>query len=55
MTISALPIHQLSWPATAGQPGDIVAIQVIQRADARWLGGPVKPGHDSFHMDVAQC
>jgi hypothetical protein len=32
----------LSWPATAGYPGDE---EFNQRADARWLGGPVKPGH----------
>jgi hypothetical protein len=34
----------LSWPATAGHPGDDT---FNRRADARRLGGPVEPGHDS--------
>jgi hypothetical protein len=25
-----------------------------QRADARWLGGPAKPGHDTFVMGEQQ-
>jgi hypothetical protein len=37
-------IEELSWPAKAGHPGDE---EFNQRADARWLGGPVAPGHDT--------
>jgi hypothetical protein len=34
----------VSWPAHAGHPGDEA---LVRRADARRLGGPVKPGHDT--------
>jgi hypothetical protein len=37
----------LSWPAKAGHPGEA---RLNQRADARWLDGPVKPGHDKFGL-----
>jgi hypothetical protein len=43
-------LHSLSWPATAGHPGDE---GLLWRVDTRLLDGPVKPGYDKFGMKAA--
>src|SRR5207302_948722 len=45
-------VFEMSWPATAGHPGDE---RYNPRADARWLGGPVEPGHDNFGGQKPSC
>src|SRR5580700_3650935 len=46
--IPTLCTQNLSWPAAVRATQARATSAYIQRADARWLGGPVKPGHDNF-------
>jgi hypothetical protein len=43
-------VQKLSWPAEERATQLKPLKTSIQRADARWLGGPVKRGHDNLFL-----